>query len=189
MRKFGSEEDLHIQVADYLRLQYPDVLFHSDFGSGAKLTPGQAVRQKRLNGGRRAWPDLYIAEPSITANVEFLGRTFQTEDKDTGEVSFYRLLGKADNAKVDGKIKFKRLFVQKLRRVQAEDLAKSLCAGLYIELKKDGTRLKKKNGDWASEHIAEQAAVLKELRRRGFKAEFAVGFDEAKKIIDEYLKG
>jgi hypothetical protein len=182
-----SEADLHIQVADYLRLQYPGVLFHSDFGSGAKLTLGQAVRQKRLNGGRRAWPDLHIAEPSITVSVEFLGRTFHAKDKETGEVSFYRLLGKADNAKVKGKMKYKRLFVQKLSHIREEDLANIYCAGLYIKLKKDSTRLKKKNGDWASEHIAEQAAVLEELRWRGFKAEFAVGFDEAKKIIDEYL--
>lgn len=59
--------------------------------------------------------------------------------------------------------------------------------GLYIELKKEGTRLKKKNGDWANKHIAEQADVLGRLRMRGYCAEFAVGFDEAKKIIDEYL--
>ena len=41
-----SESDLQIQVAEYLTLQYPDVLFHSDFGSGVRLTLGQAVRQK-----------------------------------------------------------------------------------------------------------------------------------------------
>ena len=57
-----TEAQLQEQVADYLRLQYPDVLFHSDFGSGIKLTPGQAARQKRQNGGRRAWPDMFIAE-------------------------------------------------------------------------------------------------------------------------------
>lgn len=62
-----------------------------------------------------------------------------------------------------------------------------LWSGLYIELKKEGTHLKKKNGDWATEHIAEQAKVLEDLRSRGYCAEFAVGFEEAKKIIDEYL--
>ncbi len=56
-----TESDLQSQVADYLRLQYPDVMFHSDFGSGIKLTPGQAAKQKRQNGGRRAWPDMFIA--------------------------------------------------------------------------------------------------------------------------------
>lgn len=56
-----------------------------------------------------------------------------------------------------------------------------------IELKKEGTRIKKKNGDFASEHIVEQADILERLRFRGYKAEFAVGFDEAKKLIDDYL--
>lgn len=64
-----------------------------------------------------------------------------------------------------------------------------ISAGLFIELKKDGTHLKKKNGDWATEHIAEQAKTLEDLRARGYCAEFAVGFDEAKKLIDEYLGG
>ena len=59
--------------------------------------------------------------------------------------------------------------------------------GLFIELKKDGTRLKKKNGDWANDHIAEQALVLEELQKRGYTAEFAVGFDQAKELIDKYL--
>lgn len=128
-----KESDLQVMVADYLRLQYPKVLFHSDFGSGIKLTPGQAVKQKRQNGGRRAWPDMFIAEP-----MEVAGRIYN---------------------------------------------------GLFIELKKDGTRIKKKDGSWASEHIAEQADVLDRLNFRGYKARFVVGFDEAKQLIDYYLKG
>ena len=116
-------------VADYLRLQYPNVLFHSDFGSGIKLTMGQAAKQKRQNGGRRAWPDMFIAEPKLKAS------------------------------------------------------------GLFIELKKEGTRLKKKNGEWATPHLAEQAQVLEQLRQRGYAAEFACGFDEAKERIDNYLGG
>lgn len=128
-----NESDLQVMVADYLRLRYSEVLFHSDFGSGVKLTVGQAMKQKRQNGGRRAWPDMFIAEPM---NVR--GRIYN---------------------------------------------------GLFIELKKGGTRLKKKNGEWASEHIAEQADVLERLEFRGYKALFAVGFDEAKEIIDNYLGG
>lgn len=61
--------------------------------------------------------------------------------------------------------------------------------GLLIELKKEGTRLKKKDGSWATDHIAEQAGMLEMLESRGYKAVFAVGFDEAKSIIDEYLGG
>lgn len=58
-----NESGLQIAVANYIRLKYPQVLFHSDFGSGVKLTKMQAIRQKRQNGGRRAWPDMFIAEP------------------------------------------------------------------------------------------------------------------------------
>lgn len=58
-----TELTIQTQVADYLRLRYPSVIFHSDFGSGIKLTPGQAIKQKRLQGGHRAWPDMFIAEP------------------------------------------------------------------------------------------------------------------------------
>lgn len=133
-----SEAILQQQVADYLRLHYPDVLFRSDFGAGLRMTMGQAVRQKRLNGGRRAWPDMFIAQPM---------------ESDKGQISWRRY------------------------------------HGLFIELKKDGTRLKKKSGEWASEHIAEQAAMLSDLQDRGYKATFAIGFEDAKLQIDEYLGG
>ncbi len=133
-----KEETLQQQVADYLRLQYPKVIFHSDFGSGTKLTMGQAVRQKRLNGGKRAWPDMFIAEP---IEVDF------------GQPSWRRY------------------------------------AGLFIELKREKTRIWKKNGEFASDHIREQYMMLEHLRERGYQAKFAVGFDEAKKIIDDYLGG
>lgn len=128
-----TESELQQKVADYLRLQYPDVLFHSDYGSGVKLTARQAAIQKRQNGGRRGWPDLFIAQ----GNAE-------------GHTYYY---------------------------------------GLFIELKREGTRIKKKSGVWASDHIAEQAEVLQQLKKKHYSAAFAVGFDEAKKIIDEYLGG
>lgn len=115
-----TESGLQIMVADYLRLQYPDVLFHSDFGSGIKLAMGQAAKQKRQNGGKRAWPDLFIAQPIKTG---WFGRV------------------------EDGEI---------------ESIMCKRC-GLFLELKKDGTRLKKKNGEWATRHIKEQAEVLKKL--------------------------
>lgn len=149
-----SESDVQIAVADYLRLQYPDVLFHSDFGSGVKLTPGQAAKQKRQNGGRRAWPDMEIAKPRC------LNDPYSPNQGDF------------------------RLFY-----------------GLYIELKKDGENLyakrnlddpRKKSIDgriYADEHIKEQADTLYKLRQEGYCAKFAVGLDEAKKIIDEYLGG
>lgn len=60
-------------------------------------------------------------------------------------------------------------------------------AGLFLELKarniykKDGTLL-------ANPHVAEQAEMLAELRIRGYEAQFAVGFDKAREIIDRYLQ-
>lgn len=124
-----TELELQAQVADYIRLQYPDVIFHSDFGSGIKLTMGQAIKQKRLNGGRRSWPDMFLAEP------------------------------------------------------------KGKYSGLFIELKKEGVRIFKKDGKLVSdEHIREQYDMLEQLRRRGYAASFACGFDEAKALIDRYMR-
>ncbi len=136
MRK-QTEAQLQVQVADYLRLQYPNVLFHSDYGSGVKLTMSQAVMQKRQNGGRRSWPDIIIAKP---------GYEYISDD------------------------------------------VKQLRFALFIELKREGTRIFKKDGALVSdEHIREQFDLLEDLRRCGYEARFACGFEEAKKIIDEYL--
>ena len=141
-----TELELQMQVADYLRLRYPNVLFHSDYGSGLRLTPGQAVKQKRLQGGRRAWPDMFIAEP-MARKIDL--------SKDSPFDKTAKLL---------------------------------MYAGLMIELKRPDVKIYKKNGELVTNsHIREQAAVLDELRKCGYKAEFACGFDEAKKIIDEYL--
>ena len=135
-----SEQELQIQVAQYLRLQYPNVLFHSDYGSGVKLTARQASIQKRQNGGQRGWPDMFIAEPMFDAKMP-------------------------------------------------EDAALAFMPGLFLELKKEGTRLFKKDGSYASEHIREQDEVMDRLRNKGYTATFACGFDEAKMIIDDYLGG
>ena len=65
---------------------------------------------------------------------------------------------------------------------------KQVYNGLFLELKKAGTRIFKKDGTLvADQHIREQFDVLEQLRKRGYMAEFACGFDEAKRIIDEYL--
>jgi hypothetical protein len=62
--------------------------------------------------------------------------------------------------------------------------------GLFIELKKAGVAIYKQDGTLRKdEHLEEQAAVLEELRRRGFAAEFCVGFDQARELIDAYLAG
>lgn len=131
-RKDETQEQ--IQVAQYLDENYPNVQFHSDYGSGARLRPYQAKEQSELNAGRKSWPDMFIAEPVVRM----------------GAPSYN---------------------------------------GLFIEMKRTGTKIFTKKGTLvADEHIREQFDQLEELRRRGYAAEFACGLEEAKKIIDDYLR-
>lgn len=61
-RMISQEAIIHEQVCDYLRVQYPRVIFRTDFAAGTKMTFGQAVRHKKLQSGK-AYPDLFVAEP------------------------------------------------------------------------------------------------------------------------------
>lgn len=59
-------------------------------------------------------------------------------------------------------------------------------SGLMIELKSE--KAGNKNGTVKqTDHVREQAEVLKALEKRGYMAKFAIGFSEAKSIIDFYL--
>lgn len=60
--------------------------------------------------------------------------------------------------------------------------------GLFIELKRTGEVLFKKNGVLKTEHLEEQAAMIAKLNERGYYATFCIGYDEAVGIIDWYLK-
>ena len=158
----SKETSVQMQIADYLVLHYPDIIFHSDYGSGLKLNKVQAALQKRLNGGRKSYPDMFIAH--------------------------MRWMRPCDLVAWGYGVKFGGF----------------TAGGLYLELKKDGTKLIRdkdarkflkddykwrKKGDWWDLHIEEQANMLEKLRERGYCAEFAVGYDEAVKIIDKYLGG
>lgn len=122
-----KEKNVHQQVVTYLKLQYPNLIFHTDFAAGCKMTKGQAVQNSKLQSGR-GFPDLFIAQP--TENYH----------------------------------------------------------GLFLELKRDGTIIYKKNGELRKdEHLEEQALMLLKLNSKGYYAKFAVGFDEAKQIIQDYL--
>lgn len=122
-----TEHQLYEQIARYLQLQYPEVLYRFDIAADLKLTMGQAAKHKRLHP-QRGYPDLFIAQP----------------------------VGKS--------------------------------SGLYLEIKRDGQSPLKKDGTLkAGEHIKEQHDMLVRLEQKGYKAMFAVGFDQAKQIIDDYL--
>lgn len=122
-----SEKTLHKAVCDYLRYQYPGILFNSDLAGATKLTMGQAVAMKSLRSNR-GFPDLSIYEPRKGYN------------------------------------------------------------GLFIELKKEGEAVINKKGFPSTPHIAEQFLIIERLNLKGYKAEFGIGFDSTKQIIDEYLK-
>ena len=60
---------------------------------------------------------------------------------------------------------------------------------LFIELKRTGTKLYKKNGEPVkNEHFAEQRLLHEQLNKRGYYACFAVGYQEAVEIIEKYFK-
>lgn len=79
------------------------------------------------------------------------------------------------------------------------DAARGGFFGLRLELKKldqspykkDGSLKKqmktKPNGE-KYDHIQEQAETLRMLRDEGYFAEFAVGFDQARQVIDWYME-
>lgn len=59
---------------------------------------------------------------------------------------------------------------------------------LILELKKEDESPYLKNGELSkSEHVQEQNKALQHLNKLGYKAQFAVGLDEAMKVVDEYL--
>lgn len=60
--------------------------------------------------------------------------------------------------------------------------------GLFLGLKREGTRVYKKDDVTpASPHVAEQLKKLDQLHDAGYEAYIAVGFDEARAYIDDYL--
>lgn len=120
-----SEASIHLQVCQWLKMQYPDTIWTSE-ASGQRLTIGQALKARKLRSGN-GLPDLIILEP------------------------------------------------------------RGQYHGLCIELKKDDPY--KKNGELkADAHLKEQDKTLNRLSQKGYYAEFATGFEEAKNLIEQYLK-
>ena len=66
------EASLRQQVAEYLQLQYPDVVYRFDLAADLPLTVGQASRHKRLHP-HRGYPDLFIAQTAEIAGTIYSG--------------------------------------------------------------------------------------------------------------------
>ncbi len=77
-----EEQKVHNAVVQYLKLQYPKVIFRSD-GGGLRLPIGLAVQFKNQQMSR-AYPDLFIAEPTQCEGA-FLGGLYIEIKKDRNE--------------------------------------------------------------------------------------------------------
>jgi hypothetical protein len=120
-----SEESEHIAICNYIRYQYPKVIFNTDL-SGVKLSKAAAGKAKMLRSSK-GYPDIMIFEPRAEKH------------------------------------------------------------GLFIELKRTGEKIFNKAGQYKTEHLEEQAEMIKKLNERGYYATFCVGYDEAVSVIDWYL--
>ncbi len=66
-----SEDILHKQIAYYLRVYYPNVMWRTDFAAGIKMSIYQAKKHKSLQMCK-AWPDLAIVKPMRGFNGLFI---------------------------------------------------------------------------------------------------------------------
>ena len=79
------EESLQKQVCQYLRLQFPQAIFRSDYASGLHLKPYQARQHASMQSGR-AWPDLFIYEPRAVEGVQYAGLALELKKEGTAIV-------------------------------------------------------------------------------------------------------
>lgn len=125
--KHQPEFHLQRQVCNYLRLQFPKVLFMSDTIASVKLNEQQALRNAYIQKKGFKCPDVIIFEP------------------------------------------------------------RHGYSGLFIELKTETPY--KLNGELKkSDHLEGQEKTMRDLRERGYFAEFAWSLEMAKDMIDKYFE-
>jgi hypothetical protein len=62
LKKGKKEENIQIEVCNYLKSKYPDVIFSCDMSSGMKMPIWLAARNKKMRSSR-GQPDMFIAAP------------------------------------------------------------------------------------------------------------------------------
>ena len=124
-----SEEQLHLQICKYLRLQYPKVRFNSDM-AGVKLKPYHSKKARELRSSN-GFPDLFICKTIVKKDI--------------------------------------------------------VICGLFLEIKKK-TPFKKNGELFKNEHLQEKNEWHEKLRAEGYEVYFVWTFNDAKKLIDNYIK-
>lgn len=160
-----SEHEIYEEIALHMQRNFPNVIYRFDLAADLKLTPGQARKHKKLHP-KRGYPDLFIAEPRVDVSKEENGMCVNTA----------RHYGTGDNpVKVFDCIEHEMWCIYN---------------GLFLEIKKDGESPFKKDGKLKKdEHLHEQDKMHQKLRGKGYCVSFAVGLDEAKRLINKYLTG
>ena len=133
-----SEEQLHKHICEYIKMQYPRVIFNTDM-SGISLTMGQAMKVPKLRSSN-GFPDIVIYEQNKEFNALFLEIKAKSPYQQNGE--FYSM-----------------------KRYEVVN-------GIKVSY----------------DHLQQQNNMHIELRKRGYKAEFVWTFEQAKDMIDTYLK-
>jgi len=63
-----------------------------------------------------------------------------------------------------------------------------LASGLFLEIKAENVIVFKKNGEIRqNKHLIEQDKMLKELSKKGYRARFVIGYEQAIFEIQQYL--
>lgn len=62
-------------------------------------------------------------------------------------------------------------------------------SGLILELKAAPAGKKDGSGPKQTDHVRDQQAMIDRLRKKGYASDFAIGFDQASKIIESYMDG
>jgi len=71
-----SEESVQRRACSWLKLQWPRVIYRSDYASGLHLSMAQAVTHKAMQSSR-AWPDLFLYQPMVIDGTHYCGAAFE----------------------------------------------------------------------------------------------------------------
>ena len=76
MKNKLTERQIQLKFCEWLKYNYPEIIFQCDIASGMQLTQGQAILAKRMRS-ERGNPDCFIAEPK-TKEMEVVGNIMYT---------------------------------------------------------------------------------------------------------------